>query len=72
MSLNLLTPPPRGTRYSKSVPTPEGIALGISEIHYTNDRGTFRANVLNIEAQKFIIDNMDAFLAFRKRSRLKV
>ena len=70
-SLNLLTTPPKISRYSASVPTPEGIELGLTEIYYTTQKGTFRKNALNLEAQKFVIDNMEAFLAFRKRSKLK-
>ena len=73
VSLNLLTPPlNNSTRYSTSVPTPEGLQMGITQISYTNEYGTHKVNALGIEAQKFINDNMEAFLAFRKRSKFKI
>lgn len=73
VSLNLLTPPRNnGTRYSASVPTSEGSKLGIIRIEITNERGTHQVNALTLEAQKFIIDNMESFIAFRKRSKYKL
>ena len=50
----------------------EGKKMGISRITYQNEYGAYSVNVLGIEAQKFIIDNIEAFLAFRKRSKLKI
>ena len=72
VSLELLAPPPNGTRYSACLPTTEGESMGIARITYQNEYGVHSANVLGIEAQKFIVDNMEAFLAFRKRSTLKI
>ena len=72
VSLELLTPPHNGMRYSSSLPTEEGKKMGISRITYQNEYGAYSVNVLGIEAQKFIIDNIEAFLAFRKRSKLKI
>lgn len=72
VSLELLTPPSNGTRYSACLPTEEGKRMGIAKTTYQNEYGVHSAFVLGIEAQKFIIDNMEAFLAFRKRSKLKI
>ena len=72
VSVELLAPPRYGARYSSSIPTEEGKRMGIKRIHYTNEYGEHEVNVLGLEAQQFIIDNMAAFLAFRKRSRFKI
>lgn len=72
VSLGLLALPHNGTRYSDCLPTTEGKKMGITRLFYKNEYGTYGVNVLGIEAQKFIIDNMEAFLAFRKRSKLKI
>ena len=73
VSLNLLTPPiNNNTRYSTLVPTPEGLQMGITQIIYTSERGTYQVNALDIEAQQFIIDNMEEFLAFKKSSKFKI
>ena len=66
--VGLIAPANPGKKHYGGKMTEEGLKMGISQITYTNEYGTHRAYVLGIEAQRFVIDNMDAFLAFRERS----
>lgn len=67
--VGLLYPSAEGGRHYARVPTEEGLRLGISEMTYTNDYGTYTVPAFGIEAQRFVIDNMDALLAFKIESR---
>lgn len=69
--IGLLCPPKTGERHYAGAPTEEGAQLGIAQITYSDDHGTHTANVLGITAQRFIVDNIQSFLAFRERSKLR-
>lgn len=68
--LGFLQPPTSWSRHCAGGPTEEGLKMGIAQATYNDTYGTHTINVLSIEAQKFIIDNLNSFLAFRERSRL--
>lgn len=68
--IGLLAPPAPGERHYAGGPTEEGVRLGVSQITYTDEYGTHTKNVLSIEAQRFIVDNIESFLAFRERGKL--
>ncbi len=69
LHIGLLSPPAAHERHYAGGPTEEGLSLGITQVTYTNDYGTYTTNALGIEAQRFIVDNIDAFLAFREKSK---
>ena len=46
-------------------PTVEGMEIGIVQIVCTDARGSHIANALDLNAQRFVIDHIESFLAFR-------
>ncbi len=54
---------PSGTQVKR--PTENGMAIGISVEERTSSSGTHPVVVYNIEAQHFVIDNLDAIIALR-------
>ena len=70
--VGLISPPNPGERHYGGEITEEGLKMGIDRITYTNKYGTHKAYVLGIEAQRFVIDNVDAFFAFRERGRWSI
>lgn len=55
----------KATRY----PTEQGTELGISTVQRNGHRGEYTVVVYNKEAQRFILDHLDAILADAKRAK---
>ena len=60
----LYSKPDQDGKYSR-YPTPQGEALGISVEMRTGAQGTYKTVLYNLDAQKFILDNLDAIINIR-------
>ncbi|MBQ2734563.1 MAG: hypothetical protein IJF33_01890 [Clostridia bacterium] len=67
--VGLLCPPAENARHYAGAPTEEGMRLGITQITYTNDYGTHTTNALGLDAQRFVVDNVESLLGFREKSK---
>lgn len=68
----LLCEPTKWERHCAGKPTEQGLKIGITQIKNTDRYGPQKINALGPEAQKYVIDNIDDFLAFRERSKWKI
>lgn len=54
---------------NKKVPTEDGAVLGIKSYHVNGQYGEYDVNRYDINAQRFIYDNMDEIIEFAQRSK---
>lgn len=54
---------------NKRVPTEQGRSIGIFMAERTSSRGPYQAVLYNIDAQHFIVDNIEAILAYDRQRR---
>ena len=71
-SLGLLSEPTKGGKFYYSIPTEKGEEIGVTIGKYKTRFGTKTIKLLSINAQKYLIDNLDDYFNFAKRRRLKV
>ena len=61
----LLAQPKKGERHYAGGPTELGISLGVTQVQVTFEDKVYMKPALTLAGQKFVIDNMGAFLGFR-------
>lgn len=74
VSMGMLRVVQRGTRYRIGGPTEKGLAIGLVPRTYVTEEDATYDNValLNIEAQRFVVEHIREFLAFRAKRTLSV
>lgn len=58
-----------GDGHYEKLPTEQGKSVGISNEERVGQNGTYRVTVYNIDAQRFILDNIDAVIEINTRAR---
>lgn len=61
----ILNPPRKGERHYAGDPTLLGRSVGFSQISVSDERGTHVVTVMNLHAQRFVVERMEEFMTFR-------